>query len=44
MAQIVVKKSSKNYPKELPNCEHCGIVLDRDLNVAINIKNREVGH
>ena len=25
-------------------CPHCGIVIDRDWNAAINIKNRAVGH
>jgi len=35
-----VKKSTLNYPKEFPNCEHCGIVIDCDVNAAINIKNR----
>ena len=38
----MAKKSPKNYPKELPNCEHCGIVIDRDVNTAINIKNKLV--
>ena len=42
-SQIVVKKSPKNYSKELPNCEHCGIVIERDVNAGINIKNRAVG-
>ncbi|NET29484.1 MAG: transposase [Okeania sp. SIO1I7] len=35
-------------PKELNirthSCPHCGIVIDRDWNAAINIKNRAVGH
>ncbi|MDE5073560.1 MAG: zinc ribbon domain-containing protein [Trichodesmium sp. St16_bin4-tuft] len=25
-------------------CEHCDIVIDRDVNAAINIKNRAVEH
>ncbi|NEP77278.1 MAG: transposase, partial [Okeania sp. SIO3B3] len=25
-------------------CPHCGVVIDRDWNAAINIKNRAVGH
>ena len=44
IAQIVVKKSPKNYPKEFPNCEDCGIVIDRDVNPGINIKNRALRH
>ncbi|NET15673.1 MAG: transposase [Okeania sp. SIO1H6] len=38
----------EKVPKELNIrthfCPHCGIVIDRDLNAAINIKNRAVGH
>ncbi|NEO55411.1 MAG: transposase [Okeania sp. SIO3B5] len=38
----------EKVPKELNirthSCLHCGIVIDRDLNAAINIKNRAVGH
>ena len=37
-SQFVVKKYPKNYPKELPNCSHCGRVTERDVNVGINIK------
>ncbi|GGA08041.1 RNA-guided endonuclease TnpB family protein [Okeania sp. KiyG1] len=38
----------EKVPKELNirthYCPHCGIAIDRDLNAAINIKNRAVGH
>jgi transposase len=40
----VVKKSPKNYPKELQNCSHCDVVMERDVNPGINIKNRALQH
>ena len=43
-SQFFVKKSPKNYPKELPNYEHCAIVIERDVNPGINIKNRALRH
>ena len=36
----MVKKSPKNYLTELPNSEHCGILIEGDVNPGINIKNR----
>ena len=29
--------------KEFPNCEHCGIVIDRDVNAAISDKYKNDG-
>ncbi|WP_367267936.1 zinc ribbon domain-containing protein [Okeania sp. SIO2C9] len=26
------------------SCPHCGIVIDRDVNAAINVKNRVAGY
>ncbi|MDY7005352.1 MAG: transposase [Cyanobacteriota bacterium] len=38
----------EKVPKELNirthSCPHCRVVIDRDLNAAINIKNRAAGH
>ncbi len=38
----------KKVPKELSqrthSCPHCGIIIDHDLNAAVNIKNRAAGH
>ena len=31
------ERSPKNYSKELRNSEHCGIVIERDVNPGINI-------
>ena len=36
----MVKKSLKNYPKELPNGRHYVIGIEGDVNPGINIKNR----
>ena len=38
------EKVPKGLSKRIHCCEHCGIVIDRDVNTAINIKNRAVGH
>ncbi len=38
------EKVSKELNIRTHCCPHCGIVIDRDLNAAINIKNRAVGH
>ncbi|NEP79648.1 MAG: transposase [Okeania sp. SIO3B3] len=38
------KKVKKELKIRTHSCPHCGIVIDRDLNAAINIKNRAVGH
>ena len=43
-SQLVVEKSPKNYLKQLPNCSHCGILIERDVGLGINIKNGAVGH
>ncbi|NER02680.1 MAG: transposase, partial [Okeania sp. SIO3C4] len=37
------KKVKKELNIRTHCCPHCGIVIDRDLNAAINIKNRAVG-
>jgi len=42
ISQIVLKKSLKNYLQELI-LTHI-VVIDRDLNPAINIKNRVAGY
>ena len=38
------KKVPKKLSERVHSCPHCNIVKDRDLNAAINIKNRAVGH
>ncbi|NEN91877.1 MAG: IS200/IS605 family element transposase accessory protein TnpB [Okeania sp. SIO3H1] len=38
------EKVKKELNIRTHSCPHCGIVIDRDLNAAINIKNRAVGH
>ena len=38
------EKVSKKLSERVHSCPHCGIIIDRDLNAAINIKNRAVGH
>ncbi|NER06360.1 MAG: transposase, partial [Okeania sp. SIO3C4] len=37
------KKVKKELNIRTHCCPHCGIVIDRDWNAAINIKNRAVG-
>ncbi|GAB1541189.1 RNA-guided endonuclease TnpB family protein [Scytonema sp. NUACC21] len=37
-------KVPKKLHERWHNCPHCNCSLDRDLNAAINIKNRAVGH
>ncbi|WP_366558234.1 transposase [Okeania sp. SIO3B5] len=38
----------EKVPKKLNirthSCPHCGVVIDHDVNAAINIKNRAAGH
>uniref|UniRef100_UPI003433CE64 transposase n=1 Tax=Okeania sp. SIO2F4 TaxID=2607790 RepID=UPI003433CE64 len=38
------EKVNKELNTRTHSCPYCGIVIDRDLNAAINIKNRAVGH
>jgi len=38
------EKVPKELSKRIHSCGHCGIVIDRDVNAGINIKNRAVGH
>ncbi|MDY6806401.1 MAG: transposase [Cyanobacteriota bacterium] len=38
------EKVHKELSIRTHSCPHCGIVIDRDLNAAINIKNRAAGH
>ncbi len=38
------KKVPKELSQRIHSCPHCPAVIDRDLNAAINIKNRAVGH
>ncbi|WP_307785847.1 transposase [Okeania sp. KiyG1] len=38
------EKVDKELNIRTHSCPHCGIVIDRDWNAAINIKNRAVEH
>ncbi|NEP77751.1 MAG: transposase [Okeania sp. SIO3B3] len=38
------EKVKKELNIRTHSCPHCGVVIDRDWNAAINIKNRAVGH
>ncbi|MDJ0515252.1 MAG: transposase [Trichodesmium sp. MO_231.B1] len=38
------EKVLKELSQRTHSCPHCGIVIDRDVNAAINVKNRAVGH
>ncbi|MGD1713624.1 RNA-guided endonuclease InsQ/TnpB family protein [Dapis sp. BLCC M172] len=38
------EKVPKKLSQRIHSCPHCGTVIDRDVNAAINIKNRAVGH
>ncbi len=38
------EKVPKELSERIHSCPHCGIVINRDENAAINIKNRAVGH
>ncbi len=37
------EKVLKELSQRTHSCPHCGIVIDRDVNAAINIKNRAAG-
>ncbi|MGD1805045.1 RNA-guided endonuclease InsQ/TnpB family protein [Dapis sp. BLCC M126] len=41
---ICGEKVPKELSQRIHSCPHCGIVIDRDVNAAINIKNRAAGH
>ncbi|WP_202222486.1 zinc ribbon domain-containing protein [Okeania sp. KiyG1] len=38
------EKVPKKLSQRTHSCPHCGIVIERDLNAAINIKNRAAWH
>ncbi|WP_366557630.1 zinc ribbon domain-containing protein [Okeania sp. SIO1I7] len=38
------EKVEKELNIRTHSCPHCGVVIDRDWNAAINIKNRAAGH
>ncbi|WP_237397077.1 MULTISPECIES: transposase [unclassified Okeania] len=38
------KKVPKKLSERTHSCANCSVIIDCDLNAAINIKNRAVGH
>ena len=50
MEKLIIKKCSKcgkrkkklKISQRIYRCKYCGLVIDRDLNAAINIKNEGI--
>ena len=40
----IYKIQSITFPERCYVCENCGLVIDRDLNAAINLRNKSVSY